>query len=69
MRDFGIIDLLTTLLAGMILGVIIGFIVVGVRKSEFDKFCPECGHRYETEKEYCAYDGSELKMIGEANDR
>lgn len=63
--DFNTIDLASALLVGMALGVIIGFIAVGVRKSEFDKFCPKCGHRYETEEEYCSHDGSELKMIGE----
>lgn len=66
MYDDDVIRLITSLLIGMILGVFIGSIISSAWYDGFDKFCPECGHRYKTEAEYCSYDGSELKMIGES---
>lgn len=69
MRDFNIIDMLTALLVGIVLGMLIGMIGAGMGYKDFVKFCPECGLCYKAEEEYCSADGSELKMIGEANDR
>jgi hypothetical protein len=53
------------LLIGIILGAFIGSIVTIAWHDSFEKFCPECGHYYNVEEEYCSYDGSELKMMGD----
>lgn len=60
MSHFSVFDIITALLIGAVIGMIIGVILVG-NADDFDKFCPECGHHYTSEVEYCSYDGSELK--------
>ena len=52
---------IATFLIGLLIGMLIGVILAGNAIGAFNKFCPECGHRYTSEKEYCSYDGSELK--------
>jgi len=49
---------LLSFLIGMAIGIIIiSFVYRG------SKFCPECGHHYETKVEYCPIDGTELKEV------
>jgi len=65
MNDYELISIITALLGGILIGFFIGIVVACARIDDFDKFCPECGNRYTSEVEYCSYDGSELKMIGD----
>ena len=43
-----------------LLGMMLGLIIIKLRDT---KFCPECGHHYESKIEYCPIDGTELKEI------
>ncbi|MCM8774710.1 MAG: glycine zipper domain-containing protein [Candidatus Omnitrophica bacterium] len=44
--------------AGAITGAVVG-------EQLEKKFCPVCGRRFTSSVEYCPYDGTELKPIGE----
>lgn len=63
MDDF--IDSLITLWIGLLLGMLIGMIALGViMDKKYQKFCPQCGQRWENEENYCPNDGTELLTIG-----
>lgn len=50
------------LILGVLGGIMIG-LIISAATTPIDKFCPECGARYEASAEYCANDGSELKEV------
>lgn len=50
------------LILGVLGGAMIGAIILAVTTPN-DKFCPECGTRYEASAEYCANDGYELREV------
>ena len=59
------IDFLLTFLIGACIGAFIGMIALAILMDKnYQKFCPQCGHRFENEKTYCPNDGAELLMIG-----
>ena len=63
MNDF--IDSLLTFLIGLLLGILIGMIALGILMDKnYQKFCPQCGQRWENEETYCPNDGAELLTIG-----
>lgn len=64
MNDF--IDSLLTFLLGVCVGTFIGMIVLAILMDKnYQKFCPQCGHRFKNEETYCQNDGTELLIIGE----
>ena len=54
---------ISCLIIGFLLGVLIGAIIAVAAMAPLDKFCPECGARYDASTLYCANDGYELKEI------
>jgi hypothetical protein len=67
MEDF--IDFLLTFLLGLSIGAYIGMIALAILMDKnYQKFCPQCGHRFENEETYCINDGAELLTIGGAEE-
>ena len=65
MNDF--IDFLLTFLLGVCIGAYIGMIALAMLiDKDYQKFCPQCGHRFKNEETYCLNDGAELLTIGGA---
>lgn len=65
MNDFS--DFLLTFLLGACIGALIGMIALAILMDKnYQKFCPQCGHRFKNEETHCLNDGAELKMIGGA---
>lgn len=63
MNDF--IDFLLTFLLGVLIGSFIGMIALAILMDKnYQKFCPQCGHRFRNEEIYCQNDGTELLIIG-----
>ena len=63
MNDF--IDFLLTFLIGVCIGAFIGMIALAtLMDKNYQKYCPQCGHRFKNEEIHCPNDGSELLMIG-----
>ena len=52
----------------LLIGLVIGFMITIIGFCIFDgihqKFCPECGRSYKQDRNYCNYDGTELKLKG-----
>lgn len=64
MNDF--IDSLLTFLLGVCIGGLIGMIALAIEMDKnYQKFCPQCGHRFKNEETYCLNDGAELLEIEE----
>lgn len=63
MNDFS--DFLLTFLLGACIGAFIGMIALAILMDKnYQKFCPQCDHRFKNEETYCLNDDVELKMIG-----
>ena len=63
--DFDFFVLIMASIICLAIGFVIGVVMTSKAIDNFNKFCPECGRQYKAEAEYCSYDGSELRMIGE----
>lgn len=58
------LDFLLTFLLGVTVGAFIGMIALAVLMDKnYQKFCPQCGHRFKNEEVYCQNDGTELLEI------
>lgn len=48
-----------------LLGTYFGMIALAyMMDKNYQKFCPQCGHRFKNEEIYCQNDGAELLTIG-----
>jgi len=47
---------------GAAVGAVAGSVIAEKMET---KFCPKCGRRFTSDVEYCPYDGTKLKTIGE----
>lgn len=51
---------------GAAVGAVTGAIVAEKMET---KYCPKCGRRFTSDIEYCPYDGTKLKPIGEVEEK
>ena len=57
-------DFLLTFLLGVCIGAFIGMIALAILMDKnYQKFCPQCGHRFKNEETYCPNDDAELLTI------